>query len=65
MNIRKPVATPFDSRLEALARSVGEERSLHLGAAIGNTLAIAWEGLETLGALLARAIPRARREKVI
>ena len=47
--------TPFDSRLEALARSVGEENALHLGNAIGNALAIAWQGFESLGAFLTRA----------
>lgn len=51
---------PFDPRIEALARSVGQEHSLHLGNAIGNVLAIAWEALEALGALLARVIPRPR-----
>ena len=50
--------TPFDPRLEALARSVGEEHALHLGNAIGNVLAIAWESLEWLGALPARAFRR-------
>ena len=39
-------------RLEALARSVGEENSLYVGNAIGNVLAIAWEGLESLAALI-------------
>ena len=52
--MNKPVETPFDSRLEALARSVGEEHALHLGMAIGNVLSIAWEGLASLATLLAR-----------
>ena len=47
--------TPFDSRLEALARSVGEEHALHLGNAIGNAIAIAWEALESLACLASRA----------
>ena len=59
--MNKHIETPFDSRLEALARSVGEEHSLKLGIAIGNVLAIAWEALESFGGMIARAIPRGRR----
>ena len=55
--------TPFDSRLEALARSVGEEHALHVGNAIGNMIVIAWEGLESLAALLTRAFRPKRGKK--
>ena len=54
--MKKHIETPFDSRLEALARSVGEEHSLHLGTAIGNAIVAAWEGVEALGGALARAV---------
>jgi hypothetical protein len=55
--MKNRIDTLFDSRIEALARSVGEEHALHLGNAIGNVLAIAWEGLQSLGGLFARAAP--------
>lgn len=35
----------FDPRIEAIARRAGVERSLYLGEAIGNALAIAWQAL--------------------
>jgi hypothetical protein len=38
--------TPYDARIEALARRAGAERSLYLGEAIGNALAIAWQAIE-------------------
>jgi hypothetical protein len=56
--MKTEIKTPFDSRLEALARSVGEEHSLRLGNAIGNVLVIAWEGLESLGTVLTRPFRR-------
>ena len=53
--MKNHVNTPFDSRLEALARSVGEEHALQLGIAIGNVIAIAWEALESLATFATRA----------
>ena len=49
-------------RIEDLARSVGAERSLYMGEAIGNALAIAWQALDSLGGWFGReAASRARR----
>ena len=42
----------FDPRIEALARRAGAERSLYLGEAIGNALAIAWNAFGSLGTLV-------------
>lgn len=47
-------ASRRNDRIHDLARSVGEERSLYLGEAIGNTLAIAWNAFGALGAWLTR-----------
>lgn len=49
----------FDPRIEALARRAGADRSLYLGEAIGNALAIAWNALGSLGSLAARSQPKA------
>lgn len=43
----KTETKPYD-RIEALARRHGVERSLYLGEAIGNVLAIAWDALGSL-----------------
>ena len=48
-------------RIEDLARSVGAERSLYMGEAIGNALAIAWQALGSLGGWFRREVPRTRR----
>ena len=48
-------------RIEDLARSVGAERSLYMGEAIGNALAIAWQALGSLDGLFRREAPRTRR----
>lgn len=46
----------FDpDRIHEIARRAGCERSLYIGEAIGNTLAIAWEGLAALGAWARRS----------
>ena len=49
-------------RVEAMIREAGIERSVYLGEAIGNTLAIAWEGLEAAGAWVRRALPGSGRK---
>ena len=48
-------------RIDELARRAGAERSLYMGEAIGNALAIAWQALGALGGWLRRAVPRIRR----
>ena len=48
-------------RIEEIARRAGMERSLYMGEAIGNALAIAWHALGALGGWLRRAVPRIRR----
>ena len=48
----------FDPRIEALARKAGADRSLYLGEAIGNALAIAWNAFGALGSL-AKSAPKA------
>lgn len=48
-------------RIEDIARRAGMERSLFLGEAIGNALAIAWQALGSLGGLFRREAPRTRR----
>lgn len=48
-------------RIEDIARRAGMERSLFLGEAIGNALAIAWQALGSLGELFRREAPRTRR----
>lgn len=54
--------TVFSPRIDELARQAGEEHSLYLGEAIGNALAIAWEGFASLGNW-ARAVTRRLRTR--
>jgi hypothetical protein len=51
---------PPSDRIDALVRRAGMERSLYLGEALGHTLGIAWNALESVGAWMWRALPRAR-----
>lgn len=44
-------------RIEEIARQAGMERSLYLGEAIGNALAIAWQAMGSLGSVLRRDAP--------
>ena len=51
--------TEYSKHIEDIARRAGMERSLYMGEAIGNALAIAWEALGSLGGWLRRGL-RAR-----
>ncbi len=53
--------TQYPKRIEEIARRAGMEHSLYMGEAIGNALAIAWEGIGSLGGWFRRGSPRARR----
>lgn len=53
--------TEYPKRIEDIARRAGMERSLYMGEAIGNALAIAWQALGSLAGLLRRGSSRVRR----
>ena len=53
--------TESRKRIQDIARRAGMERSLYLGEAIGNALAIAWQTLGSVGGLFRRESSRAHR----
>ncbi len=53
--------TQYPEHIEEIARRAGMERSLYMGEAIGNALAIAWQALGSLGGWIRRGAPRVQR----